>query len=233
MSYAKDVQAVYKIHNNIDLSLVERRLVIDVKAGLPEDGKNQKEVGSFMFSLDKIEKRCPSDTSWIDVSDCLVPQSLAFASSIKISARKCNVDRDYVMAKREEAIYTLKGQIENIEKFNQDPKIPQGVALSANVRGIGGVSLLHAALQLSEDSAPVEKLLSLGADPNAESVAGTPLTFAEDLVKRARGKLVKVKTNGASSSNIEAYETRLAQADKIFRILKLCESIGTKVPNMM
>jgi hypothetical protein len=224
VSYVKDATAIYKIHNNLNLSLMERQLVIDVKAGVPEDGRNPVEVGLFKFLLDNIEKRCPSDQSWIDASSCLDLDGSAFKSSIKISARKRKVDRDYVSAKKEEAIRALRSQVDCIERFNQDPNIPQRATLSANVRGIGGISLLHAALQLSNDSALVERLLSLGADPKAESIAGTPLTFAEDLVLRARSKLETTKRSGAPPPTVAARETRLAQAEKIFRIMEHHES---------
>ena len=169
--------------------------------------------------LDKIEKRCPSDRSWIDASDCVEPNSSDCVSCVRISAMKSNVDRDYIEAKKKETILALKNQVGYIETFNKDPY--RGFQLSANVRGIGGFSLLHAALQLSEDSALIEKLLELGADPYAESREGTPLTFAEKLLERARTKVKTHKENGANCSKLAAHETRFAKAEQIYRILQL------------
>jgi hypothetical protein len=223
VSYASDVEATFVLHNNLKLSQVERQLIIDAKVGHPQDGIGRKDVGLFIFPLDKIEKHCSYDRPWIDVSECVEPNSSERASIVRVSARKSKVDRDYIEATRKDAISALKSQIGFIEKFNQDPH--HGCQLSANVRGIGGLSLLHAALQLSEDSALVEKLLEHGADPKAESTLGTPLTFAEKLLEGTRSKVTTHKENGgATSSRLAAYEARLAKAEVIHTILQLHES---------
>lgn len=219
VSYPNDAETSFIFHNNLKLSQVKRQLIIDAKVGLPEDEFSPKEVGLFTFLLDKIEKRCPSDQSWIDASDCVEPTSSECASSIKISASKSNVGREYIEVKKNEAIRALKNQVGHIETFNKDPH--HDFKLSADVRGIGGLSLLHAALQLSDDTSLIERLLKLGADTKAESREGTPLTFAKKLLERAHSKVKNHEENGATSSRLAAHEARFAKAEQIYRILEL------------
>ncbi len=217
------------LRNNLKLSQIgERYLIIDAKVGKPGEGRGTKDVGLFMFLVDKIEKYCPSDQSWIDASDCLESNDSGFASSIRISARKSKVEREYIKAKRVDALRELKSLVDYIEKFNNDPHC--GSQLSANVCGIGGFSLLHAALHLSGNPVLIQKLLVFGADPKGGSTPeGSPLALAKRLLQRARMKVKMHKEKGATTSDLAPYEARLAMAEQVFRILQLHEpAVNTK-----
>ncbi len=217
--------ATYVLCNNLKLSQMEERLlIIDTNVGQGgEDRGIKKDVGSFTFLLDKVERYCPFDQSWIDVSNCLESNNdSGFASSISISARKSKAERDYIYAKKMEAIYLLKDQVDFIEKFNKDSEY--GSQISANIRRNGGFSILHAALRLSVDSALIEKLLGFGADPEGQSKQGSPLTLAKKLVERARVRVQTLEKSGSSLSKLAANEALLAKAEENLRMLQLHHS---------
>ncbi|KAG7349696.1 hypothetical protein IV203_012293 [Nitzschia inconspicua] len=205
----------FRVHNNYLFTSESRVLVITVAAQEETEGSPSTMLGSFAILLDEAEKIFFSNDNWLSYT-----KSVPGLGSVEISAKRHRADKPYIMQKKEESIRGLKKKIETIEMFNKDINLPTSAKLSANVRGIGGISLLHAAIELVETTRLIEQLLHLKADPQASSTMGTPMEVANRLIKRSEKKLEEAQRNGKPKEVIEAHRERCLQAWKIWELLE-------------
>jgi hypothetical protein len=199
------------------LTLKRRVLVVDIKQGSRTDRYNPIELGSFPFALDVIERHCPNDGQWKPIC-----KTLQNVGEVEIQVRRLPVDRGYIQTKKKEVIAALEKQVEAIQTLNKNPKFILENELTGNVKGMGGVSLLHAATELFDCESVVKKLLILQADPNSPSEShGTPLDIANGHYQRALKKETDRRMMGCPSCVIDQYRER---SEKARRLLKLLSS---------
>ena len=218
-------KTVIVTHSNAHFFLDKRDVEIRIEEGLPIDAVSSGKLGSF--KLDTLERKCPKDASWVEIAEELGESDFSglTAGIAKITARKRHAGRDYVNAKKIEALRTLNMQCEHIEKFNQDPDTPAGVRLTSNIWCLDGVSVLHAAVQMVDDRKLVAKLLRLGANPRARSKDGSPLNLAQQLCHRAKEKKDNLESKKAPIESIEAQMMRYLEAKNL---VKMLQQHGTK-----
>jgi hypothetical protein len=208
----RDSNKHWHSHNNFHFTSENRLLIVDISIG------HRKH--SFIFNFNEIEKACSSNGQW-----GVVNKTLPNVGAIELAARRLPADKNYVLRKKEEVIRGLNKQVESIQTFNEDPQLPAYATMTANLRGIGGVSLLHAAIELVDTLPLVERLLALGADPQAASAIGTPREIAQKLYQRSLDKLEDAKSTGKPASVIDAHSERCAKAKQVLDIL-----LTTKTP---
>lgn len=179
-----DESLEYTLHNNKNFLFEQRSFVIDLKKGsLQDSNTGGRTLGSFKLELNNIENMCLPDDKPSEFTKELTNHSVQELSSglVTINAYKKGASKEYIMLKKQEIIEKLKLQLEYIDRFNQDPKNPPGARLTANIFGLGGKSILHAAVVLVDDKVLVEKMLRLGANPRSSmnTRIGTPLSLAQ------------------------------------------------------
>jgi len=193
------------VHNNYNISLDQRRLVIEIAEGSLHDAFPPKKLGSFIFTLNEIEEKCPKDGSWIDIT-----KRVESVGVICISAKHRSADKEYITIKKQEILGSLKTQIELIERFNQEStsiststsssslSLPSSSSsstnisatkLTANVRGLNGTPLLYAAIELMANKSLLQRMLRMGADPRrGQGKVGSPIDLAQKQYDRCREK---------------------------------------------
>lgn len=97
----------------------------------------------------------------------------------------------------------LNTQLDFIERFNKEPTTPPDARLNANIIGIDGKSMLHAAIQLVDDTDLVKRMLRLGADPRISSHngIGTPLSLAQRNFHRAKDNFLRAQEKNRNIDN--------------------------------
>lgn len=217
-----DENLVYNVHNNKSFPFEKRILEIDLKKGSPQDSvATGRSLGSFNINLNNIEENCLADGKSSEFTEPLSNNSLQELSGghVTIDASKKIADKEYIMLKKKEVVYKLKLQLEYIERFNQDPKTPPGASLTANILGVGGKSILHAAIVLVDDKGLVEKMLRLGANPRSSTSTGigTPLNLAQRNFHSALDKEKNVRLRGLDT---EPHVQRSNQARIVVEMLQ-------------
>ena len=160
-----------------------------------------------------------SDKEWKDVEK----RSEALGI-IKFRVKRRSVDREYVATKRQEVLDLLKTQVETVERFNREYRCSGSSWLSSDVRGIDGITLLYAAVELMADSHLVRKILALGGDPRKPSPSrppscDTPLELARMRYQRCRSKETDASASGNTNIVKAARETS-ARAKQLLDVLE-------------
>jgi hypothetical protein len=173
-------------------------------------------IGAFVIPLNEIEKIFSSNSGWMSYK-----KDIHGIGSVEITAKRYSAEKSYILQKKEESMRGLEKQIETIENYNKDTNLPVCAKMSANVRGIGGISLLHAAIELVDTDKIISKLLHLNANLFAESeTLGTPMELANKFYERSQLKLEEAKREGKASEVIEAHRKRHLQAWRIRDLLQ-------------
>jgi hypothetical protein len=203
------------VHNNDLVSSVNPIIVIDVEAESLGGYHAPIKLGSFIFTLNDVKDIVPSNDDWVTNS-----KALPGIGSVEISLRRRSADKRYILQKQREIILSLTKQIGTIETLNEDADLLAYGKMSGNVRGIGGVSLLHVAIELVDTEELIQKLLDLEADPLAQSIVGTPMEAAENLYARSEQKLDDAKKAGKPSDVLEMHRQRYLQTWRVRELLR-------------
>jgi len=223
MSFSdSDDPLVFTVHNNKSYRFDQRVLLVDLKKGsLHGSTENERNIGRFTLKLNDVEEKCVLDASPIEYNQSLSQDgSNEFSSGyVTITAKKRKADKGYIRDKQKDIIKKFHQLLAQIERFNQDPKIPSGTRLTGNIFGIDGKSILHAAIQLADDIELVEKILKLGADPKCSGnlEIGTPLTLAQNNFYRASER---EKNTCKNDADIAVHEKRSNRARILVEMLQ-------------
>jgi hypothetical protein len=190
-------------------------VIVDVTQGSRADHWAPIKLASFSFALNEIEKQCSNDGQWTSIVN-----TLENVGQIEIEARRLSCDAKYIHGKKKEVITALDKLIDKIKEFNASPRFHLDARLTGNVKGIGGLSLLHAAVELFDCESLVEKLLELQADPTAPSQShGTPIDIANRHYQRSREKESCQRGQRASSHVIDKYVEVSKKAKRMLDLL--------------
>jgi len=175
---------VFTVHNNASFCFDQRYFIIDLKMGsFLDSAATESKIGCFKLNLNDVEAKCPGDERPIEYIQSLSQNNSGeiLRGYVAITAKKRKANKVYIRDKKKDVLKKLHQQLAQIERFNQDPKVPHGAKLTGNIFGIDGKSILHAAVQLVDDEVLVEKLLTLGADPRSSGHLGigSPLRLAQ------------------------------------------------------
>ena len=146
------------------------------------------QIGDAIFDVDEIERTCSKDGSWSSISQPLSVGRVSPLESGRVSifARKQCPGDEYFLSKKEDVQKRLLNILKYVRRFNDDFEDSLGVRMTGNIQGLGGYSLLHAAVSVVDDSGLVDGLLSLGSNPKLKSLSGeTPLKLAATLFEKA------------------------------------------------
>ena len=220
-----DNPLVYTAHNNRSFVFDQRDLIIDLKKGSSQDtSATGRRIGSFKLILNDIEQKCLPNGTSIECTQSLSNNNFDELSSgiVTITASKRGADKEYIMIKKQEVLKKLNTQLEYIQRFNQYSKTPPDARLTANILGISGKSILHAAILLVDDKDLVKKMLRLGADPRCSSNVGigTPLSLAQKNFYRATEKEKIMEEKKGPNADIEAHRKRCDQAKMLVEMLQ-------------
>jgi hypothetical protein len=196
--YDEDINTVYHANNNARLIQEKREIIIQIEEGLKSDSAHPAKLGSFTISMADVDRHCPSDGTWGTLRGNVSESTLLESGEVEIQMRKIPAKEEFIRKKQEYTGEKLFLQVENIRHFNnEEQKGLNTCKLTANIKGPGNLSLLHAAIQLQLEDL-VKILLDLGADPNAKSVAfGSALTHAQVMWDRVNEKMMtKQKSTG-------------------------------------
>lgn len=212
----RDSNRQWHSHNNFLFTSEHRLLIFDISVG------NRKH--SFTFTFDELERVSPPNGQW-----ALARKTLLSVGTLEISTRRRPADRSYVERKKGEAIKGLKNYVGMIEQYNEDTELPAYASMSANVKGIGGISLLHAAVELV-DTNLVKRLLALGADGQVKSSSTTesPIELARKVQQRTEEKLQDAKKTGKPQTAIDGYLEKSMKAKKVLDLLVAAEQHAKK-----
>ena len=95
-----------------------------------------------------------------------------------------SADREYFVNKRLEILNMINSQLDSIERFNSEYDSKK---LTPNARGLNGISLLYASIEVMADEQLVKKLIALGADPRKPR-ENSPLDLARKQFNRCLAK---------------------------------------------
>mmetsp|Transcript_44912 Transcript_44912/g.108527 ORF Transcript_44912/g.108527 Transcript_44912/m.108527 type:complete len:1914 (-) Transcript_44912:641-6382(-) len=237
VSYDKSELKVFMARGNKRLRLSKCNVFIDFREGAGGDAVPAAKLGNVTIPLGHIDRQVPIDTSWDNKWPLKVrPDSIISKGAVEIEFRRFKVDRpgdtikermkrerllkDRIIKEKEDLTKSLKEQISFIKRFNDD--FGDGrIRLSGNIQSMGNATLLHAAINLSEEGM-VKQLLDIGADPRAKSSRfGTPIQQAMNLKDRSLEKLQHLINNGEPSERTEPVQQLF---DKYSRILRLLNS---------
>ena len=142
---------------------------------------------------------------------------------IGVRAKRRIAQIEYVVNKRQEILDMLKIQLETVERFNREYRHSNPSRLTSNVRGIYGVPLLYACVEIMADEALVQKMLSLGGDPRKPPGRGsraqcTPLELARSLYDRCKAK--ERDARGSNPGMQQASAQKSAKAKRLVDILE-------------
>lgn len=159
----------------------------------------------------------PSDGSLINIS-----KSLDSVGTIRISVRRRSADIEYITPKKKKMESTLRSLIETIERLNHDHKSELETALTSNVRGISGFTLLHAAVELMTDQSLIARLLRLGADPRRRSTIfhSSSLDLAQRQYDRCREKAKTALNDGRPRAILKAQDRKCIEAKCLLDMLE-------------
>lgn len=210
---------MFAAHNNYMLSLENRRLEVEVaREDRYKDRFPPQILGAFDLTLNEIERKCPSDGSWVGISN-----RLESVGTINISAKRKSADIEYITAKKQEIEYLMKTQIETIERFNQDYSHALKTTLSSNVRGINGIPFLYAAIEIMAGKSLIKRILQMGADPRLRPQLAsrcTPLELALRQFDRCRIKAQGARDSGRGSGFLQAQDQKCEEAKAVLDVLQ-------------
>ncbi|VEU33780.1 unnamed protein product [Pseudo-nitzschia multistriata] len=205
----------FSTHNNYMMSLENRQLEVKILKGDPHrDRFRPKEVGTIAIPLNDIERICPSDGSWFEIS-----KRLEGVGTIALHVQRRTADIEYITLKRQEIEATIKTQIETVERFNEEYSRSLQTKITSNVRGIHGISLLYAAIEAASEPRLIDRILSTGADPRQRSQQGSPLELAQRLYDRCLSKARDARTMGRPHEYLVAQDQQRARAKAVLDAL--------------
>jgi hypothetical protein len=146
-----------------------------------------------------------------------------------ISVKRRSSDKDYVGTKRQEILNRLETQLESIERFNDEYCNDETPArLTSNVRGIHGISLLYASIEIMADQKLVQRMLSLGCDPRQSPSPGSrarcsPLDLARKHYDRCKKKARDAWESGKPGAR-QASAQKSAEAKRLLEMLEAAKS---------
>jgi hypothetical protein len=226
-----DEMASYKVHNNVQAVHENKVLVIELFEGSKTDPVLPAKLGSFRIEMNRIDNACPS-RGWGAVTEITTQtdSSLEWAE-VEIEMRVIDVQPSYYIWKSKQVADQITQQVEQIERFNDDQKqSTNSCNLTANIRGINRISLLHAAVHLNDHDL-VKRVLRLGANPLLRSTMGSALAYAQQLRDRANEKTLRDRANektsvdddpdaGRREGNLGARQAVLAHHNKVVEMLR-------------
>ena len=159
----------------------------------------------------------PSDGSLINVS-----KRLDSVGSIRISVRRRSADIEYFKSKKKKIESTLSSLIGTIERLNQVHQSELRTVLTSNVRGISGITLLHAAVELMTDQSLIDRLLRLGADPRRRPTMfqSCSLDLAQRQYDRCREKAKTALNDGRPRASVKAQDRKCIKAKRLLDMLQ-------------
>jgi hypothetical protein len=208
-----DVPA-FKCHNNLSFVKESRHLVIEMEEGLRGDPISPAKLGYFRIPLNRIDGQCPPDGSPIILTEMVSPSEVLAKANIEIEYRKYTQSREHNKCKEAETIDEMSEVLENIVRFNEEHAASGSFKLTGNLRGRGGISLLHAAIKLQREDF-VEKLVDLGANPKGKSVVETPLGQAIKM----REKIKQRQASDVDDSAPKSKEYLLGMCQRMIDLL--------------
>jgi hypothetical protein len=221
-----DEMTSYKVHNNVQVVHEKRFLVIEIFEGLKTDPVLPAKLGSFRIKMSSIDNDCPI-RGWgatTATTTTTTDSSLEFAE-IEIEMRVIDDQPSYYIGKSKQASDQIALEVEQIERFNDDQKqSSNSCKLTANIRGINRISLLHAAVHLNNLDL-LERVLRLGANPLLRSTMGSALAYAQQLRDRANEKAMKASSSddpdaGRREGELAARQEFLAGHSKVVEMLR-------------
>jgi hypothetical protein len=210
----------FKTHTNPGMILEKRELVINIQeravGSMPA-----KKVGTFNFDLNGLVQSANDDGSWkMECRPLSNGYGVLSKGVIKIASMISKSDKDYLEKKRLDTLQEIGDQLNNIRKFNDSHKVNGCGKLSTNMHGIGGATLLHAAIQLKDHGPLIDRIMRLGANPRCRTLRhGTPLSFAQNSLDRAAEKEKFMEAKNASAAAINAQKNQCASLKRVIAIL--------------
>ena len=154
-----------------------------------------------------------------------ISKRLDSVGTIGIATKRRSAEIEYVTIKKQEIMDLMKTQIETIERFNHEFGTTISAKLTSNVRGINGIPLLYAAIELMADKSLIERILRMGGDPRRQNDKPgsycTPLELAMKQYDRCQAKAKDAREKGKSPHIIHAQNQRCAEAKSLLDMLKL------------
>jgi hypothetical protein len=229
MTFEADGASTFAVRNNATFGLEDRELVIEVNDGVAHGTTPESTIASVTFKFDELEGRCRVDGTWVDAVQTLHSDSSTFSGGeVRISVMKQRAGSDYVAQKRAEILHTLKGLVENVKKYINDPTRPIDEKILVHFKGINGLSVLHAAIHLGESGHLISAMLDLGADPKLKSQLGTPLHFAQQQLDRS---LEKEKNLEAKKASVEELHRQREKCELVKALVKKLQTAGVSSQN--
>ena len=132
-----------------------------------------------------------------------------------------SADVEYVNKKRHEILNLLKTQVETMTRFNEEYHCSESSRLTSNVRGINGITLLYAAVEIMADPDLIQTILTLGGNPSKPSGQPpcTPLELAQKRYERCKAKEKDISASSKPGIQ-QAAAQKTAQAKRLLEILE-------------
>jgi hypothetical protein len=179
-------------------------------------------LGTVNVPVSELRNLCSHDQSWSDTTFSTDPEANKYltSASVQIRARRKEFDAGSAQSKYNEARQLVTEKTLDWVQGFTDEVLKSSIG--GNVRVLDNISLLHAAIFL-RDEGLVNRLLQLGADPQAKSTVGSPLSLAQNM-KDALSESDREDTADGRSASNERRQRVHQDAEKLKRIVKLLQA---------
>jgi hypothetical protein len=188
--------------------------------GLTTDPVRPLPLALFKIPLNRIDEQCPPNGSSLSISEACTPSDPSLPKGeIRLEVRRCKAS---AVEKKDRIKRKLSQLVEWITRFNQDfPSHDEADSrtLTANIQCYGNVSLLHAAIELCDESL-VERLVALGANPLGKSKVGTAISRALKLKDRAEEKWENKKQSESDQADTLAQQQVFDSFRRILEVMR-------------
>lgn len=124
-------------------------------------------------------------------------------------------DNSYCGRKREEILTMIKEQIETVERFNSEYcNTNSSPKLTPNLRGLYGISLLYASVEIMADERLIQKMVAMGANPWGTR-EHSPVDLARNQYRRCMAK-----ERNSNQGHRLASANKTAQAKRVLDALQ-------------
>lgn len=163
--------------NNPKFDLDRRKLFFDFREGAQEDSIPATKIGTVTIDMKVIERRCQRDEV-VTFREEIMPGPSIEHGALEIEIRRIPVPGEKIQKEIDDIKVSLNVTISDIRRFNSNDNASDAPRMTANIRGRGNVSILHAAIVFRDENM-IKDLIQLGANPQSRCRRfKTPMTYA-------------------------------------------------------
>eukprot|EP00559_Dactyliosolen_fragilissimus_P009788 CAMPEP_0184873678 /NCGR_PEP_ID=MMETSP0580-20130426/41974_1 /TAXON_ID=1118495 /ORGANISM="Dactyliosolen fragilissimus" /LENGTH=416 /DNA_ID=CAMNT_0027376609 /DNA_START=321 /DNA_END=1571 /DNA_ORIENTATION=+ len=163
-----------------------RKIEIEMIKGAPKSSyEDQISLGCWTGYLEKIDRDIESGLS--QISSEIKKNKYISDGNMVVQIRRTSCSEEYFRRKRAEIKKSLNDLLFFIESFKKEVHQISPTLVNVNLKSstCGNLSILHASIYIG-DLSIIQRLISMGADPEAKSEVGSSIDLSLNLAEKAK-----------------------------------------------